>query len=98
MQDRFNALSPPAPIQVVVVNEIGAESATASVLRDRTLPFVQDSATARVWASWGASRYQLWIVDGQGRRLEVLNLSTAPLTDPTNATRVQTRLLTLAGL
>lgn len=97
MQQRFDALTPPAPIQIVVINEIGAEAGTSSVLMGRSLPFVQDSATARVWSTWGASRYQLWLVDGMGRRLEVLNLSSAPLTDPTNATQLQTRLLSLAG-
>lgn len=98
MQQRFDALTPPAPIQVVVVNEYGAEAGTAGVLRDRTLPFVQDNPTARVHELWGATRYQLWLVDGTGRRLEVINLSQMPLTDPSNATQVQNRLLALAGL
>lgn len=97
MQQNFDAQTPPAPIQVVVVNEIGAESGTASVLSGRTLPFVQDDTTARVWNAWGASRYQLWVVDDMGRRVEVIDLSMRSLTDPSNATAVQARLLSLAG-
>jgi hypothetical protein len=97
MQQRFDALTPPAPIQVVVVNEIGAEAGTASTLSGRSLPFVQDSAAAHVWMNWGASRYQLWLVDGMGRRVDVVDLSHFSLVDPSNATQMQTRLLTLAG-
>lgn len=97
MQRNFNALTPPAPIQIVVVDEIGAESATNAILEGRSIPFVQDTTAARVWASWGAALRELWIVDGMGRRVEVIDITTNPLTDPSNATRVQARLLEVAG-
>lgn len=97
MQRNFDALTPPAAIQIVVVNEIGAESATNSILAGRSLPFVQDNTTARVWRSWGAALRSLWIVDAQGRRVDVIDITTRPLTDPSNATAVQTRLLQVAG-
>lgn len=97
MQRNFDALTPAAPIQIVVVNEIGAESATRSVIEGRSLPFVQDVTAARVWRAWGAALRQLWIVDGQGRRVEVIDITTRPLTDPSNATAVQSRLLEIAA-
>lgn len=98
MQRRFDAMTPPAPIQIVVVDQIGAEQLLGSILTDRLLPVVQDHASAHVWASWGASLRELWLVDAQGRRAEVVDLTTHPLTDPSNASLVQTRLLALAGL
>lgn len=96
MQRNFDALSP-ASIQIVVVNEIGAESATASILAGRELPFVQDVTAARVWRAWGATLRQLWIVDRQGRRADVIDITTRPLTDPSNATSVQSRILEIAA-
>lgn len=97
MQRRFEAMTPPVPAQIVVINEIGAESATASVIRDRGLPFLQDTTAARVWAAWGAHIRELWIVDGMGRRVEVIDLSTHSLTDPANATNTEARILAAAG-
>lgn len=97
MQRRFDGMTPPAPIQIVVVDQIGAEQLLGSILADRALPVVQDTAAAHVWASWGASLRELWIVDAQGRRVEVIDVTTHALTDPSNATQVQSRLLQLAG-
>lgn len=97
MQRRFEAMTPPAPIQLVVINQVGAESATSQVLRDRAVPFVQDTAAARVWATWGANIRELWIVDGMGRRVEVIDLTTHSLLDPGQATNIESRILAAAG-
>lgn len=48
------------------------------------LPTVQDDAGALVWDTWGAAWRDTWVLDADNVEVEIFNLTTYDLSDPTN--------------
>ncbi|MBL8603082.1 MAG: hypothetical protein JNK72_14260 [Myxococcales bacterium] len=97
MQREIDAARPPTAVRIAVINAPGAEAGNASIVMGRTLPYCQDSSTANVTTSWGAAVRQLWLLDGQNRQVEVVDLTQFSLDQPANFAAVKARILRLAG-
>lgn len=58
----------------------------------RTLPWLQDVAGQDVWTSWSVEYRDVVIVDAQGNRRDVFNLTTHDLSAQTNRDALKERL------
>ena len=61
------------------------------------LPILQDTADANVWTSWAVTWRDLVVLDGEGRKALVFNLTTNNLADPDNYATLEARLVEIAS-
>jgi hypothetical protein len=94
MQRAFNAAR--VPVQLVVINWINTEHASASVYQGRALPYVQDLPTVGVARRWVVHSRDLVVCDRDGRMVERIPVPAFPLTVPANARALAARLRGLA--
>jgi hypothetical protein len=75
MQDDLDALG--LPVQVVIhgVNQTGFESGNDDVTVGRDIPWLQDTPTENVWASWAVGYRDVIILDEDNVPIAVYNLS-----------------------
>jgi hypothetical protein len=79
------------------VNETGLESGNASITTGRVLPWLQDTAADGVWASWQVTFRDVVVLDTQGYKTAVYNLTVHDLSNATNYADLKTLLLTTAN-
>jgi hypothetical protein len=96
MQGAINMAMPRTPVQISIINQIGSEAGTESLLMGRTLPYVQDNEMVGVARRWGAMTRELWILDAMNRRVEVIDLTVRSLSEPMNELAVRNRILEIA--
>jgi hypothetical protein len=96
MQGEIDRMMLRTRVRIVGINTVGAEGGVASITEGRTLPLVQDDATARVAPRWGATVRELWICDTMGRVVEVIDLTVRSLAEPMNYSAIRDRLVALA--
>jgi len=84
MQQELDAMLPPVPIRLLGVNEAGQESGNATITEGRDLPWLQDTAEAKVWSSWGVTYRDLVVLDGDNLPIAVYNLTEHDLASPTS--------------
>lgn len=89
MQAELATEQPELQVDIVVVNYTGLESGNADLFAATLLPVVQDDATANVWASWGATWRDVYVLDRTNAVLAVYNLTTYDLSDPVNYQALQ---------
>jgi hypothetical protein len=89
MQDDLDAAG--LPVQVVIhgINEIGHEVGNPNVTAGRDLPWLQDTVSEQVWASWEITFRDVVILDEQNVPYAVYNLTTHDLSDPNNYAELQ---------
>src|SRR5687767_2329456 len=93
MQGELNAMSPPVPIRIFGVNQMGQESGNESITTMRTLPWLQEPMGMDVWGSWGVTYRDVVILDTRNVTIEVYNLTVHDLADPTNYADLRARLM-----
>lgn len=71
-------------VQILGVNGIGLESGNASMTKDRTLPWLQDTADQQVWQSWAVTYRDVVVLDAENKPIAVYNVTTHNLGDPMN--------------
>lgn len=59
---------------------------------------LQDTAVEDVWSRWSVTYRDVVILDGEGRRVGVFNLTTYNLADATSYAELKSMLLEAAGL
>jgi hypothetical protein len=97
MQKELDALPTSVQIQILGVNETGHESGNASVTTGRTLPWLQDTASENVWASWQVTWRDVIVLDAQNHFVAVFNLTTHDLSKPADYAALKTLLIDTAN-
>ena len=69
------------PIDILGVNLAGLGNNEA-FCSGKTIPWLQDTADAMVWASWGAAWRDVFVLDGELKPVAIYNLSANNLGDP----------------
>ena len=82
MQQELGGESHALDIQILGCNGIGHESGNASVCAGRDIPWLQDIAGEDVWTTWSVGYRDVIILDAQNEVIEVFNLTTHDLSEP----------------
>lgn len=69
------------PIHIVGVNAAGLGGNEAFCM-GKTLPWLQDTANAMVWASWNATWRDVIVLDGDRKPVAIYNLTSNNLGEP----------------
>ena len=83
-------------MEILGVNEVTQMS--NNYLIQSTLPWLQDTATEKVWQKWGVAFRDVRILDPQNRLASVYNLTTYDLTFATNRAALKALFLNAARL
>jgi hypothetical protein len=75
------------------VNQAGYEAQNDLMTAGRTLPWLQDRIDVDVWLAWGVEYRDVVILDAQGRRVGVFNLTLHDLGVPANFAALKQQLL-----
>ncbi len=99
MQDELDAANPPVPISLVAINNVVASVAPdfwANATAGRDLPWLQDTAEANVWGTWGANNWDLFVLDGCNHVTTMYPVSLHDLAVPANYDELKALLLAAA--
>lgn len=97
MQKELDALPTKVPIQILGVNETGQESGNASMTSGRVLPWLQDTTTDNVWASWQVTFRDVVVLDAQSQKTAVYNLTQHDLSNPASYDELKSLLVSAAN-
>jgi hypothetical protein len=75
------------------VNQVGRESANATVCEGRDLPWLQETADQDVWGDWQVTYRDVIILDPRNEVYAVYNLTSNSLADPTHRAEIKELLL-----
>ena len=75
MQHDIDTVATPRPVHILGVNEAGQEADNALACQGRTLPWLQDTPAANVWASWRVTWRDVVILDGENKVVRIYNLT-----------------------
>jgi len=84
MQKEVDAASTKVPVQILGVNGADLEVGNSSMTSGRTLPWLQDTTTANVWASWAVTYRDVFILNGENVPVAVYNLTEHDLSVSAN--------------
>lgn len=87
-------MDPNIEIDLLGVNQIGAEAGNQQNCDGRTIPWLQDTVAVQAWNAWNPTYRDVVILDKDNIPVDVFNLTTYDLSDPTNYAELRTRLLT----
>ena len=82
MQNELAAEGLPVPVRILGVNAVGAESANDVMCSGRSIPWLQDTASQRVWQSWNVTYRDVVILNAQNERVAIYSLTTHDLAAP----------------
>jgi hypothetical protein len=85
-----------------VIRGFGINNADAAdwndfAIGETTLPWLQDPPKHGVWESWHAGWRDVFVLDGQNRRLAIYPVYDKPLDDPANYAELKALLLRIAS-
>lgn len=75
------------------VNEAGLESGNEGFVMGKSMPLLQDTTGTNAWALWQVEYRDVVVLDAQGRRRSVQNLTTNDLSVPANFAALKQALL-----
>jgi hypothetical protein len=78
---------------LLTVNETGYESGNAEFVVGKTMPLLQDTPSTAAWSLWRVTWRDVVVLDPQGRRRDVLNLTQNDLSSPANLETLKSMLL-----
>lgn len=97
MQKEIDASSPPAPIQILGINLIGAESGNPDIVAVADLPWLQDEPSQDAWSLWNANSYDIYILNGDNVVVDSFNVLVQNLSEPANYDELKGKLLAAAA-
>jgi len=77
------------------VNGAGLESGNDGFVTGKTLPLLQDTAAVDAWGRWQVTYRDVVVLDVEGRRRDVFNLTEHDLSNPGNLETLE-RILSAA--
>lgn len=83
----------PGAIVLLSVNAAGFEAGNADFVMGKTTPLLQDTQAVNAWNSWQVTWRDVVVLDAQGRRRDVFNLTTNDLAVPANFATLKAILL-----
>lgn len=75
------------------VNEAGLEAGNEGFVMGKSTPLLQDTPGTNAWALWQVEYRDVVVLDAQGRRRSVQNLTTNDLSVPANFAALKQALL-----
>jgi hypothetical protein len=84
MQAELRAANPGTRICLLAVNDAGYEAGNGPTSEGRTIPLLQDTPEAGVWAAWAVEYRDVVVLDAEGRALGRTNLTGHDLEIPEN--------------
>jgi hypothetical protein len=75
------------------VNAVGFEAGNADFVMGKTTPLLQDTTAVNAWGLWQVTYRDVVILDAEGRRRGVYNLTQNDLSVPANLAVLKTLLL-----
>ncbi|MDP1916207.1 MAG: hypothetical protein Q8L14_08170 [Myxococcales bacterium] len=75
------------------VNEAGLESGNEGFVMGKSMPLLQDTTGTNAWALWQVEYRDVVVLDAQGRRRSVQNLTTNDLSVTANFAALKQALL-----
>ena len=75
------------------VNEAGLEAGNDAFVMGKTMPLLQDTTSTNAWARWQVEYRDVVVLDAEGRRRSVQNLTTNDLSVPANFAALKQALL-----
>jgi hypothetical protein len=83
----------PGTIVLLSVNAVGFEAGNADFVTGKTTPLLQDTQAVNAWSQWQVTYRDVVVLDAQGRRRDVFNLTTNDLAVPANFSTLKSMLL-----
>lgn len=77
------------------MNAAGLESGNEGFVMGKTLPLLQDTAAVDAWGRWQVTYRDVVVLDVEGRRRDVFNLTENDLSNPANLDTLE-RILSAA--
>ena len=101
MQKEFDADSPELGLNIIGVNKFDQDFGNSHMTEGRDLPWLQDvdannDRFSDAWELWGANWRNLIIVDAEGERVEVINLTSMDLDNADNYNSVKQSIMDAA--
>jgi hypothetical protein len=85
-------------LQIIGVNERGHSSGLETANAERGLPLLQDDNTQLVWENWAVTYRDVIVLDGENKKVGVLNLTENSLADEESVAILEGFFLEAAGL
>lgn len=83
----------PGAVKLLAINEVGRESSTDLMAALGDIPLLQDVMQGSAWTSWEPTYRDVVIVNGDGVRVDVYNLTSNDLGQPDNYAELKAKLL-----
>jgi len=96
MQHDVDTVSTARAIRILGINQAGQEAGNPVMCQGRTLPWLQDTPAANVWASWHVTWRDVVVLDADNKVIRVYNLTDNDLNDPARYAELRGILLTAA--
>lgn len=96
MQREIAASMPMRPVKFFVIADLDSDGATSVFTTGVTLPVLQDNRTANVQSNWMATIRDVVLVDDEGTRRLVYNLTTRSLDEAVYYNDLKSRVLSIA--
>lgn len=93
MQHELDAEHHAVAISILGVNAAGQESGNPDIIAGRTLPWLQDVPEVDAWGHWGVTWRDVVVVDPDGRKVGVYNLTEHDLASHDNYEALKKMLL-----
>ncbi len=84
-------------MQILGIDAVGLESGNADMTSGRVLPWLQDTPSEEVWTKWHVTYRDVVILDPDGYRVGVYNLTEHDLADSANYAALEQRLVDAAN-
>lgn len=75
MQNELSADYPSLNIDILAINQLGAESGIASISSAHHLPIVNDESSIGIWSNWGGVWRDVFILNQQNEIHTIYNLT-----------------------
>ena len=96
MQNELRQERPELEINILSINQIGAENGISSFTEAHALPMVHDNETDNIWLSWESQWRDFYILNRNNELVEVYNLTMHNLNDETNYSALKQKLIEAA--
>ena len=96
MQAEVDTVTTARPIEIHGVNGVGHESGNAAVCAGRSIPWLQDTQQANVYAAWSVTYRDVVVLDSANVVIHVYNLTDHGLHIPANYAELKALLLNAA--
>ena len=97
MQNELETEHPDLDITLFGVNEVGHDSANATMMEGRDIGLLQDTVGVDAWGSWQVTWRDVVILDENNEVVSVYNLTTYNLADTVNYDELKARLVAAAS-